>query len=164
MARRLLQKGDIIRLEKGMSVYANVPDNMLFSSRPFSTTETKSLVEIGRVYRKMETSKPKIIAEIVAAINKVVEVSEQQVEDFVNSLNFDYSAKEFDTSIYEGEYVVDYVDSNGGGKAISLFSVIEYPDGWHVYCYKKDNPSIKVDFYQTGFFTAMIPDIEPINS
>lgn len=36
-----------------------------------------------------------------------------------------------------------------------------YPDGYHVMCQKLDS-DIRVDFYQTGCFTAMIECIEPI--
>jgi hypothetical protein len=47
---------------------------------------------------------------------------------------------------------------NGGGPGHND----HYPDGHHVYCVKADATQSKVDFYQTGAFTAMIPEIEPV--
>ena len=34
--------------------------------------------------------------------------------------------------------------------------------GYHVFCVKADNEKIKVDFYQSGHFSAMIKDIQPV--
>lgn len=67
-----------------------------------------------------------------------------------------------------GQYVVYKTAVHGGGTAHGPNDV--YPDGHHVYCERVDDPSasnntprnIKVDFYQTGCFTAMIEDIQPI--
>lgn len=148
MEKRLLQKGDVIRLDKGMKVYAKVPEKVLNKYRPFSTEKIRTDVLIGEMYCKPEISKHDILCEMMNAINSIVEVSDKQVEDIIDFLNLDFSATVFDSSIYEGEFIVDYIDYNGG---------------WHVNCFKKDDPSIQVDFYQTGCFTAMIPDIEPIN-
>lgn len=43
----------------------------------------------------------------------------------------------------------------------------EYPNGHHVYCISVDEHYVpdgkhKVDFYQSGCFTVMMPDIKPI--
>ena len=37
-----------------------------------------------------------------------------------------------------------------------------YPDGHHVFCVKADDDKVRVDFYQSGCFTAMIEDIKPV--
>jgi len=55
-----------------------------------------------------------------------------------------------------GLYVVVKTCLDGGSDADG------YPDGFHVFCEKADNPEIKIDFYQTGDFTAMIKDINAI--
>ncbi|MDB4261479.1 hypothetical protein N9878_01290 [bacterium] len=55
-----------------------------------------------------------------------------------------------------GTYVVCQITRDGGGAAHDG----GYPDGHHVWCERKDG--FKVDFYQTGCFTAMIEDIQPV--
>lgn len=58
-----------------------------------------------------------------------------------------------------GQYIVTHTTLNGGGTGMGPHDV--YPDGHHVYC-ERPHDKRKVDFYQTGAFTAMIPEIEPI--
>jgi len=57
----------------------------------------------------------------------------------------------------QGDYVVQSVAEDGGGWAHRD----SIPDGHHVFCERTDG-KYKVDFYQTGFFNAMIEEIEPI--
>jgi len=64
-----------------------------------------------------------------------------------------------DFDYMQGEYVVTKVTSDGGGTGHGPFDV--YPDGHHVWCERVDGKYL-VDFYQTGAFTAMIPEIEPV--
>lgn len=58
-----------------------------------------------------------------------------------------------------GCYIVSHVAKNGGGTGMGPHDV--YPDGHHVYC-ERTSDGLKVDFYQTGCFTAMIPSIPVI--
>jgi hypothetical protein len=58
-----------------------------------------------------------------------------------------------------GLYIVTHVASDGGGTGMGPHDV--YPDGHHVHC-ERTSDRLKVDFYQTGCFTAMIPEIEPV--
>lgn len=57
-----------------------------------------------------------------------------------------------------GKYVVTKTFMGGGGQSHDG----GYPDGWHVFCVKVDDEKVKVDFYQSGCFTAMIENIEPV--
>ena len=57
-----------------------------------------------------------------------------------------------------GKYVVIKTVSDGGCDEPGNY----YPSGHHVYCAKLDDRSVKVDFYQSGCFTATIKDINPI--
>lgn len=168
---RLLQKGDIIRLEKGMKVYAKIPEmfccsNKMFccSNRNFSTEIVETVIEIGQRYCREHQSKEQLINRLMECINSVICVTENQIANFVKSLNLDFEKKELDTSIYAGEYVVDWVTKNGGETQLCMSGSESYQDGWHVYCTKTEEPSVHVHFYQTGCFTATIPDIQPINS
>ncbi|MCP4101413.1 MAG: hypothetical protein GY750_08315 [Lentisphaerae bacterium] len=65
---------------------------------------------------------------------------------------------------FAGKYVVVKTSLEGGGAGHGPHDI--YPDGHRVYCVKADlyahDRTVKVDFYQTGSFTAMIEDIEPI--
>ena len=65
--------------------------------------------------------------------------------------DFDYLA---------GKYIVVKTVSDGGGTGHGAHDV--YPNGHHVYCVNADDKNVKVDFYQSGSFTAMIKDINPI--
>ena len=64
---------------------------------------------------------------------------------------------EGELSYLAGEYIVMKTVMDGGSTGRD-----SYPDGHHVFCVKAGNPSIKIDFYQSGCFTAMIKDIKPI--
>lgn len=68
-----------------------------------------------------------------------------------------------ETSYFAGRYVVVKTKRDGGGTGHGPGDV--YPDGHHVFCEAMDNPDLPiVDFYQTGSFTAMIENIEPIGT
>lgn len=59
-----------------------------------------------------------------------------------------------------GRYVVYKVAFDGGGTGHGPGDV--YPNGHHVFAERLDDPSIKVDFYQSGCFTAMLPNLHPV--
>ncbi|HSH41295.1 MAG TPA: hypothetical protein VK973_04135, partial [Arenicellales bacterium] len=67
---------------------------------------------------------------------------------------------EGDLAYLAGRYVVYKITQEGGGTGHGPNDV--YPDGHHVFCERLDNNSIKVDFYQSGSFTAMIEEIQPV--
>lgn len=64
-----------------------------------------------------------------------------------------------DFDYLRGKYIVVKITSDGGGTGMGPHDV--FPDGYHVWCESIDGTH-KVDFYQTGCFTAMIEDIKPI--
>ena len=57
-----------------------------------------------------------------------------------------------------GRYVVYKTVQDGGGVAMGHDV---YPDGHHVFC-ERLSDRVRIDFYQSGCFTAMIPNIEPV--
>lgn len=67
------------------------------------------------------------------------------------------------TDFFKGRYVVTGTSVDGGGEGHGPGDV--YPDGHHVkaskFVEKIDSP-INVEFYETGYFTAMIKDLQPI--
>lgn len=61
-----------------------------------------------------------------------------------------------------GRYVVYKTCHNGGGVNGTGRDDV-YPDGHHVFCERlDDSAAVRVDFYQSGFFTAMLPDLKPV--
>ena len=139
---------------------------------PFSTGVYESeAIEIGRVYRKQVVTKEELLNKSMDAIAGVLHISSEELnkmsrkemETFIDSLNLNFDEEEFDSSIYAGEYMVEYVSFGGGGVQGTPSGYETYAHGWRVFCVKLDNPSIRVNFYQTGSFTATIPDICPIN-
>lgn len=65
-----------------------------------------------------------------------------------------------DFSYLAGRYVVYKTAYDGGGTGHGQYDT--YPDGHHVFCERLDDRSVKVDFYQSGCFTAMIREITPV--
>jgi hypothetical protein len=59
-----------------------------------------------------------------------------------------------------GRYVVYKTTEDGGGSGMGSHD--QYPNGHHVFCERLDDRSVKVDFYQSGSFTAMLPDLQPV--
>ncbi len=59
-----------------------------------------------------------------------------------------------------GKYIVYRTAVEGGGSGHGPFD--NYPDGHHVFCHMIDFPRVRVDFYQSGCFTCMLPDKKPI--
>lgn len=172
MANYLLQKGDKIRLEKGMKVYASIPAKFFFANTPFSTEIYDSAdITIGRIYHKQVVSKEELIGKLMDGVASIVKISREEIdvmsrkelEAFIDSLGLNFDEEEFDSSIYAGEYIVEYTSFGGGGTQLGPNSLDIYPNGWRVYCVKVDDPSIHVNFYQTGDFTAVISNICPIN-
>lgn len=104
----MLQEGDVIQIEKGMNVNAEVPEHFIYANRKGSFSLVKGTVTIND-----------------------------------------------ELSYLTGKYVV-YKTSFGGGSSSD-----GYPDGHHVFCESLDDGQ-KIDFYQSGCFTAMIEDIQPI--
>ena len=164
-----LQKGDIIRLEPGMKIYASFPEKFLYTNQPFSNKLAHHDIYIGKVIRKNVPERSEIIEEISEEVSNIlnIDVDSKKVEAFVDSLNLDFSPEEFDTSVFAGTYRVYDAGSDGGtidDNPKTSITMDSYPNGWHVFCEKLDNPEIRVDFYQDGFFTAVISDIKPIRS
>ena len=57
-----------------------------------------------------------------------------------------------------GKYIV-YKTTRDGGR----WNDNENPNGHHVFCMNVQNGQVRVDFYQSGFFAAMIKDIVPLS-
>jgi len=110
---KLLEEGDIIRLEAGHKVYADIPKHFVYSNCRGVWDLCHHEVVIGGEH--------------------------------------DYLT---------GDYVVYRAYSGGGSTGGGMNGHDDWPDGWHVFAERADG--VKVDFYQSGCFTAMIREIQPI--
>ncbi|MBQ8043183.1 MAG: hypothetical protein IJ272_03410 [Clostridia bacterium] len=161
MSEKLLKVGDVIRLEKGMKVYAFLPEKFVYSNRPFSDEITQGVVCIGEpLYREAQSEEQvkKYVREALKSFG---------LEDYVEETSLSVKAAprlELDTLQFVGEYYVISTACEGGGSQNGPNSRGDtYPNGHHVICQKRSEEHTPVHFYQTGAFTAMIEDITPIN-
>lgn len=69
---RLLRKGDLIRLERGMEILAKVPQNAYFSNRQFSTMVSEQAIVIGRVYRQKGKDETQLVEMVFDKISKFI--------------------------------------------------------------------------------------------
>lgn len=128
----MLKKGDIIELKEGHTIYMKIPEHFVYANR---TGEFEKLTS----------------TEIIIGKNR-------------NGM---------DTNFLKGRYVVTSTSFEGGSSPGERFSALpsdEYPDGHHVFCESLPNKldefsndiRFQINFYQSGCFTAMIEDIEPV--
>lgn len=134
----LLKKGDVILLEKGMTVYATVP---------FPKWKTE--------YQEMITDKPceadLIVGEIIKNTIPNKEFNEYQIEPG------DYVVVKVKKELSDKDEEIQ----------MRLRGNDYYASGYEVYCERLtdgvyNKKGFKIRFYQTGDFTAMIENIKPI--
>jgi hypothetical protein len=157
MGKYLLQKGDVIRLEENMTVYASIPAKFVYRNAPFSAALTEHTIKIGRMYRKQVPRKVELVEKLTEELQRCLRyegINETKVAAFVDELGLDFSIEDFDTTIFIGDYRVYHTCWDGGSG--------DFPDGWHVYAEKLDNPEVRVHFYQTVGYAALISDVNPI--
>ena len=164
-----LQKGDVIKLKKGMSVYGLMPEKFAYSNRYGSDKLTGTSIKIGGVYEN-STNLQKITDYIVKGITEYfsregVEVDESKVITFAKE-NIPVQQKEV-FILRAGEFVVVKTSFEGGGTGHGPHDI--YPDGHRVFCKalkdgEYDVNGTEVNFYQSGAFTCMITDIKPIRT
>jgi hypothetical protein len=170
MMKRFLSVGDVFVLEKGMRVYANVPERFVYFNHPFSMKQENTDITVGEIYRSDEVCAEINVGKLTKRIGEDIQSSTgeflpcdfEHIRDVIERIIRRNSnlPKTFDTSIFLGKYVVESTSYSGGGTGMGGRDV--YSDGHHVYARKltvsnKFTPKgICVNFYQTGSFTAMI--------
>jgi hypothetical protein len=163
----LLRQGDVIKLKKGMDVYALIPEMFVIDNRRFSKELIKHEVKIGKVYKnptKVKDQINEIIKDVKEAFSyQGYNLQIKDAEKFVTSKVKTPKSETFE--IEEGEYLVTKTSNDGGGMGMGPHDT--YSNGHHVFCKKLnkgkfDKDAVEVNFYQTGAFTAMIRDIKVI--
>ena len=170
--KSFLQTGDVVEIQKGMSVSVSIPEKFVYSNKRGSNEIVNRLIEIGTIFDNsvdVEMVKKQIIKGIQESFDFRVgiHVESEEAETFVSSILEEYKEERFDTSIFIGEYVVVHTELSGGGFGHGIHD--EYPDGHEVRCKKMkeglyDPKGIEITFYQSGCFSNMITpeQIQPI--
>lgn len=155
-----LQKHDVIEIKKGMKIYADLPRKFAYNNTPLSNHETSIDITVGEVKTNafdVEETKEQLIKDIQTSFRFQLgeNIDEAKIMEFVNQILDSVQPETFDTSIFEGEYVVTRAFSHSTGH--------------HVFCRKLkkdvdvyDENDIYISFYQSGFYMAIIKDISPI--
>lgn len=167
MGKQLLQVGDIIKLNGGMRVYAFIPDKFIVSNRKASNNLCKTDLLVGQVFKNsgnLDIFRYELHKEITRIFSEQeYPITDSAISNFLKENVKDMQAEIF--SIPEGEYLVIHTSYGGGGHGHGPTDI--YPDGHFVKCSRLidgeyNSEAVQVSFYQTGCFTAMIRDIEPI--
>ena len=171
-----LQKEDVFLLEKGMTVYALIPEKFIYSNRRFSDELTSHNIDVDVLYTNEEVIGRNLkeeADEITSSIFRLFlhgghTITHQACKDFVEEhINVQEELKLVTYKFEGGLFKVTNTELEGGGRA--MFNDY-YPDGWHVHAVRLINgaPSTKkediIHFYQSGSFTATITDIIPIKN
>ncbi|MFF2532431.1 hypothetical protein ACFVS2_26550 [Brevibacillus sp. NPDC058079] len=167
-----LQTGDVVEIQKGMSVSVSIPQKFVYSNKRGSSENVNHVIKIGTIFDNsvdVEEVKKQIIKGIQEKFDFRVgiQVKSEEAETFVSSILEKYKEERFDSSIFLGEYVVVHTELSGGGFGHGIHD--EYPDGHEVRCKKMkdglyDPNGIEITFYQSGFFLNKITpeQIQPI--
>ena len=153
--RKLIEKGDIIILEKGMKVTAFIPEKFVYKSHPYSMRIVHATIEIGEIYFSSPLSKETAVEKMrkIFLTDFGVELPEEDVVSLVDSLNIDYEPKKLDTSIYEGDFLVEHAGYEGDYKRLRTSPFL-------VECSKVGDSSIRVQFYLNTPY--IYPNVEKI--
>lgn len=114
--KRLLRRGDIFEVTKGMQVLAGVPKKFCFSSSLNSKKMYKDSFEVGKKYVISMKNKETYLAMLEDKISEIlasheIDMDNEDIKNFISKLQLNMEKEEFDTSIYIGKYVVVNVDS-----------------------------------------------------
>ena len=156
----LLQKGNEFSISRGMRVYHSMPGHFVFGNSA-ETTPRETDVTVGDVMKSgfedtMKYAAKRIIESLCHCTLKEP-LTEAAAEKMVRQLAQEPAEKTLDTSYLVGDYRVTKTLYSGGGSQMTMSGhPDDYPDGWRVYAEKIEDPSVKINFYQSGAFTAMI--------
>jgi hypothetical protein len=166
-----LHKGDVFQLKKGMRVYADIPERFAYGNRQLSMKQTETDIVIGWVMKASPLPPLTGIADRIidaASWDDGMTLPKSDVLallEKVRETRLEGLPKQFDTSIYIGEYVVTDARMEGGGTGMGPGDV--YPDGWRIIARKLNNEEydpkgLRISFYQSGCFSAMLTNIKPV--
>lgn len=156
-----LKRHDIIKINKGMCVWAKIPQKFVFSNcilEPKCNSTYEHSFDVGKIYTfpcattfDLKTVK----SELKDNINSVLSEygadptnHKEKIDEFIKSLNLSTKKDTFDTSIFEGEYKIYHTDLCDGFNWIFC----EKLDGSGLelkFDYQKDPDKIKFELLST---------------
>jgi hypothetical protein len=172
--KRLLKVGDVFKLEKGMAVYTELPAKFVYVNKSVSDAPAHTKVVVGETRCVENIDWAGIGIKLCKEIKHQFEFMlggappDREIELFISNsisrLRIPTGPNTRDMSYLAGEYVVVAVNEEDGGPD-GMNGRDSYPDGHHVKAIKLtdgeyDPHGVKIDFYQTGCFSAMITQSE----
>lgn len=159
---RLLQIGDVFKLETGMSIETKVEDNLIYGNVIFHTTKSEHLIIVGKTYPTPTEKEQKLcVQDLVQSLKHVINdtlginINRNVIKEFINPYIPKIPKQNF---IFEpGLFIVVFTATDGGSERDS------YPNGHHVFCKRLDvngnydHNAEEINFYQSGAFTHIIP-------
>lgn len=168
---KFLEIGDVISIQKGMKVYANLPEKFIYMNRPLSDKLQQTDICVGQIRKNDISDWVRRKKHITEGINERFEweigvAPKEAIDAFVEQVFPQPTQESFNTGCFAGEYVV-IATSLSGSSSNSLNPNNSYSDGHHVSCKKLkdgafDPQGEEINFYQSGSFTAMIRNIQPV--
>jgi len=135
-----LEKGDIFRLERGMSVSALIPTLFFHPEAPFKPGKGLVDITVGQILPSaLFYKKENMLACIKRTLRDFyLEVPDEKIVSFIDSFDISFSSETYDTGVFEGNYSVTQVRN--------YFS----PDIRNVYSVKTDNSAHVISFFQSS--------------
>lgn len=149
-----LQRGDIIFLDKGMMIRTRIPKKIYEPDSFFSKEYVSAIIEIGKVYKSPPIDKLYFIKKLQKHFCELeLEDIEMLADIMYKKCTKSYKIEELDTSKYIGNYIV--TSAGNKDKEDSVYNVV---------CFKQDDPSIRVEFFQEDllYYKNCIPNIKAI--
>lgn len=156
----MLKVGDIIELRTGHKIYTEVPECFVFENMGLSKVKSHHEIIVNKKYNAFTIDIYSLITDVYQAFLRVgFKADRKAVTKFVNA---QIGPKRNNNEIFcfnGGKFVVIKTKLDGGSTGRD-----PYPDGHHVFVKRlKKNGSYdkngdEADFYQSGYFTAMIKE------
>lgn len=145
----LLQKNDVLSIEKGWRIYAKIPDKFIVSNRRLSNKMGNHDFIVGEILNVSDSEKKREINALVRSIKEAfrhhgIDVTDSKVIELLKSFRFDMKIEEFDTSIFIGKYIVTQTEfMNDGLYGTQLKVTLKKmkndkldPNGFEIYFYQ----------------------------
>lgn len=169
------EKGDVFRVEKGMTLGFYI-SSMFKSPYTFDKTKKEYIdITVGEVLKPgVPISREDLIKNIFwdlmrhtrlygrisdngELFNPNGKITTEKISAFVDTLGLNFDPPELDTSVFEGEYIVDGQSGSAYCDPTSTLPTTV----WNI-CHKIDDPSVIVDLQQDRNFSTKYPDCKVI--
>lgn len=171
------EKGDVFRVEKGMTLCFFLSSK--YHSYTFDENKREMIdVTVGEILKPgVPISRDKLIREIFWYLIKQTRLSYnirntsaegtpsstdgkitlEKISAFIDTLDLDFTPPELDTSVFVGEYVVDY-------RSYSAYcdQTSQLPTRVTLACHKLDDPSVILYLDQDRDFSSKYPNCKVI--